>query len=1087
MGRTFLAGKHGLIVVTIMAALGIMVSSAFSNTVAARPDVFVQLGHSDDVRSMDFSPDGKLLVSMGNDKAVKVWDLESGREMTTLVPGGDMLTAFFSFEGKNVWTVEVGGVVRLWDIGTGRTTARIAAGKPVSAAAPSPDGKYLAVVAREKLEYWNLVTRKKSFEIGMKPGYGRGVSFSGDGLKAAVAYAGSEYPDPENTIHIYDLKRKSLTRIIKGGPSLFGSVAFSPDGRTIMAGSANGEKDAQVRVWDAAGGRLIVAFPYTYLPFSVGFSRNGRWAAAGSSAEARIYDTVTWEQKQVSEGHDPVAFSPDSRTLACSTSWESIHGIGSYVVGLRLVDAATGNLVKKMVRNAEWSTDALFSTSGEGLVVAGVRRSYWDLRNGKRAMTRILRDPQGQTAYTNAESPGETLAVQYTDQGLRLWDTVSGQLVHSFPKDGGSPLSTLRFSPTGKFLVTGMWDGSLSLWDMGKRVRLRSFSGKHASRVTALAFSPDEAFVYSAGDGDDRIIKKWNLSTGVLARSYDTPTSVTVLETSPDGNLLVAAGFTGNDNDIDVIDASSGRTLRSFKGHADIVQSLALSHDGKVVVSTDFDFRVKLWDLETATEIRSFYGHSGNIDAVSFSGDDLRLVTTSRDGTTRVWDVLKGKELVRLISFTDGEWIAITPEGYYNASDKADAYINVRMGRNVYGIENFRESFFRPDLVKVALAGGSLKEFMGIADVKQPPSVNFKDTPETVDADRVTVKLRIRDNGGGIGDIRLYLNGTAVSLDSRALKRVSPGPEDLVREYVIPLSAGENTLKAVAFNGENTMQGREAVIRVTSSLAEERAPALHALVIGIDDFVNPKLKLSYSAADARLFAETLKQAGESLFSSVNVKTLTERSQTTRETLIRELAAFRNLRPDDVFVFFIASHGTVDEGEYFLITSNVGPLRTERLKTDALTQGELKEAIANIPATKKLILIDTCNAGALGDAIQTAMLTRGMSEDTALKILSRSVGSTILSASTSVQEAIEGYNGHGLFTWVLTEGLKGKAAKSGTGFIKTTELADYVDSEVPILAEKVFKRAQYPTISISGQAFPIGKLGETPVPGDLTEP
>ena len=51
---------------------------------------------------------------------------------------------------------------------------------------------------------------------------------------------------------------------------------------------------------------------------------------------------------------------------------------------------------------------------------------------------------------------------------------------------------------------------------------------------------------------------------------------------------------------------------------------------------------------------------------------------------------------------------------------------------------------------------------------------------------------------------------------------------------------------------------------------------------------------------------------------------------------------------------------------------------------------LKELIANIPSTKKLIIIDTCSAGALGEAIQVAMLTRGMSEDTAMKILSRAV-------------------------------------------------------------------------------------------------
>jgi len=60
------------------------------------------------------------------------------------------------------------------------------------------------------------------------------------------------------------------------------------------------------------------------------------------------------------------------------------------------------------------------------------------------------------------------------------------------------------------------------------------------------------------------------------------------------------------------------------------------------------------------------------------------------------------------------------------------------------------------------------------------------------------------------------------------------------------------------------------------------------------------------------------------------------------------------------------------------------------------------------------------------------------------------------------------------TWVLAKGMKGKADKGKTGYIKTTDLVDYVESEVPEIAEKHFKRKQYPTTAISGQGFPIGK-------------
>ena len=387
-----------------------------------------------------------------------------------------------------------------------------------------------------------------------------------------------------------------------------------------------------------------------------------------------------------------------------------------------------------------------------------------------------------------------------------------------------------------------------------------------------------------------------------------------------------------------------------------------------------------------------------------------------------------------------------------------------------------RESFYRPDLVNLALSGGSLKELKKVADVKPPPVVAIVDTPKSIDKSDAAITLKITDAGGGIGDIRLYLNGSAVMLDSaRGVKVVASNQNEIQKTYQLKLVSGLNTIRAIAFNADNTMQSTDAIYEITAAFKAIGKPSLYALVIGINEYKNPKLQLNYAVADATLFANTLKKGAAALFDKVEVKKLSSKEETTRENILKELKSMQSLNPDDLFVLYVASHGTVDDGEYFLITSNVGSTRTEKLKTDAIGQSVFKELVGNIPATKKLIIIDTCNAGALGEAIQVAMLTRGMSEDTAMKILSRAVGSTILSAATSMQEALEGYQGHGLFTYVLTEGLKGKADKGNTGYVRTTELADYVDNEVPSLAEKIFKKAQYPTISISGQAFPIGKV------------
>ena len=93
----------------------------------------------------------------------------------------------------------------------------------------------------------------------------------------------------------------------------------------------------------------------------------------------------------------------------------------------------------------------------------------------------------------------------------------------------------------------------------------------------------------------------------------------------------------------------------------------------------------------------------------------------------------------------------------------------------------------------------------------------------------------------------------------------------------------------------------------------------------------------------------------------------------------------------------------------------------------------------------------------------------------MKILSRAVGSTVLSASVAQQYAVEGYQGHGLLTYVIAQGLAGKADADHDGFVSTLELATYVDEQVPSIAEKAFHVAQYPAVSPSGQGFPLARV------------
>lgn len=708
----------------------------------------------------------------------------------------------------------------------------------------------------------------------------------------------------------------------------------------------------------------------------------------------------------------------------------------------------------------------------------------WDITQGKKIQT---------FAHSKAFM-GDTIAVAFSPDGKHfasggkgtiLWDLARRQAILTF--DDNRAFS-IAFSPDGKYILCGGPPSDLALFSKPKSPTMKIFDVstgreirdfKIKTNIWSVANSPDGKYVLSGGSGGEMVL--WNTSFGqpikkVVGSEGFLDPRVNAVSFSSDGEYALSGG---SDDSVRLWNTKNLTQIKSFVGHSNLggVFSVAFSPDGKYALSADCDSKIKIWDIASGSEWKALSGHTGMNACTSakFFPNGKQIISAG-DASTRIWDVSTGEEIASMIAFEDGEWIITTANGYYSSSPKGDQYLQVKVGGKEYSIEQLRESFYRPDLVNLALSGGSLRELKKVADVKPPPIVAIVNTPRSIDKSDAAITLKISDAGGGIGDIRLYLNGSGVMLDStRGVKIVASNQNEIYKTYKLKLSSGLNSIRAIAFNADNTMQSTDAIQEITAAFKSINRPSLYALVIGINEYKNPKLQLNYAVADATLFANTLKKGASALFERVEVKNLSSREETTRENILKELKAMQSLNPDDLFVLYVASHGTVDDGEYFLIPSNVGSTRTERLKTDAIGQAVFKELIGNIPATKKLIIIDTCNAGALGKAIQVAMLTRGMSEDTAMKILGRAVGSTILSASTSLQEALEGYQGHGLFTYVLAEGLKGKADKGNTGYVRTTELADYVDNEVPTLAEKIFKKAQYPTISISGQAFPIGKV------------
>jgi WD40 repeat protein len=1049
-----------------------------------KPEIFVQLGHTAKVTCMAVSPDRYYVLSGSQDKTAKLWELATGKEIRTFPQEAEVYAVDISPDGSlglvscpnkpiTLYSLQTGELLR--HIGPGVATAR--------ACAFLPGGKELiGMDSAHRLTVWDVETGAitKVFEEHHE-GLLCSFALSPDGRWAATS--GFKASDG---VYIWDIFKGRLVRRLDV-PLTNVNLSFSPDSRTLMTSGVSPSEAGQAILWSVSDGHMIwrtVGGKLDKYVWSSTFNPNG--------------DCIILSQGQ---SKPPIILNAKSGTYVGPLNIEKYWWLDTFFTyskdgTILLSTLGKSILVTRLKENITYElggdatpvyTISTHPSTGQ-LLIERLRApmELWNLQQGT-CVSRLESETAGVAPAQSTADGRRIFAIDWKNPtNMTIWDQVTYKILGTFPSDHTQEIESIAISPDGRWAATSsdvprLKDPGIRIWDVtqGKVINVIKNLKAHS-----MAFSRDGRFLFvSCWDSrnEKQSIKMFELKRSRPLWEYQYTESKCVAF-SPDGTTCISSGELDRTSDewLQIIvahDLRTGAVLHKTEMSVEMnVDRLCFSPDGKtLLVKILGENGMRLLDAATFKEIKRFEGYRDQVEDVAFSPDGRQALMGSWGGVVRVWDIASGRELVALIGFTDGEWITVTPEGYYDASSKGDAHLNVRLGNRVVGIEAYRESLYRPDLVKAALRGESLTEYRPIQQILPAPMVSFAQMPTQVDQDSLEVKVRLVDQGGGLGDVRLFLNGTAVKVDqARGLKVIPAQDGGVLRTYTVHLMEGANTLQAVAFNADNTMQAQSELLQVHAVFTRTRKPSLYALVVGIQSFRNPRLDLQFTVADANLFADTLQRVASRVFENVKVKRLVTREETTRENLQAAFKAFQSLNPEDTFLFFVASHGTVDDGEYFLLTSNVGATSTQKLRTDALSQADLKALIANVPCTKRLVFLDTCGAGAMGTELQQTLLTRGMSEETAMKVLSRAVGSTVLCASTSAQEALEGYEGHGLFTYVLVEGLKGKAARTPGDFIRTTELASYVEDQVPFLAEKVFKRAQFPTINISGQSFPIGK-------------
>ncbi len=622
----------------------------------------VRFQHGGYVRGLAFSPDGKMLASIGyasrGTRGLVLWDSETGKAIKQIdTPGNNGLSVDWSPGGNSIVFADSSQAVYVCNIHTEKMQ-KIKVGSYCYRVEFSHDGNSVFAAARDGMYEFRTRDGKQ-----LRKWKDAAASLSADAQGKYLAAADARYNKHKGRpIQVIDLKTGKRVRELTLKKARFSDVAISSDGKYVVGAPASyGRGGVKVPVWETESGKKVreMKVGTRYIRRAEFVPGTHQLVTLGTNGEVHVTDVTTGKQVRTMD-----LANGSTQTMAVSANGKYVAGAG-HTQRIGVWNLQTGKPIYKPVGHSNRITSIVFSPDGNQLASASFDKTVriWDLETSK--TRRVLRG-HSSYAYSVAWSgDGKHLAsVQVSgNHGAILWDARSGKQTRHI-KNVPTYAMDMVFRNGGDELLIAGRRGDVQAFnvDSGKRVFSASLdpSGRR-SYFYSIALSPGGRMFAAFGQQN---LKLMDLRS---RNSYSLPTDERIMyglqnaAFSPDGYLMAWSGT----KKLHVMEMISGQEVLSINRGRVGRSAVTFSEDGRYLASADQRDDIDVYDLARGKRVAQFaqakpdrkgkkasarrvmiqtYTHSGT-SSVRFSPNGKLLASGNAQGIVHLWDfasVVKG-------------------------------------------------------------------------------------------------------------------------------------------------------------------------------------------------------------------------------------------------------------------------------------------------------------------------------------------------------------------------------------------------------------------------------------------------------------